>query len=142
MISRPPRRCPRSRKCKAGRPNRISQLRVAMESLRESDLDVSAAKAAFYPSITVEDDNGIQANAFALNSVRSAFPEAGVLPNLGYFLQINMNVPVWDWGSLRSKYRQAQYKQDQAKIERVKRSASEPAPSIRPIMRPRWRARL
>jgi outer membrane protein TolC len=93
------------------------QLRVAMESLRESDLDVSAAKAAFYPAITIEDDNGIQANAFALNSVRSAFPEAGVLPNLGYFLQINMNVPVWDWGSLRSKYRQAHYKQDQAKIE-------------------------
>jgi outer membrane protein TolC len=97
----------------AGKQN--PDLRVATETLRESSLDVSSARAAFYPVVSVETDFGIQANAFALHSVRAAFPEEGVLPNLGYFLQINMNVPVWDWGSLRSKYHQAQYKQDQAK---------------------------
>ena len=99
----------------AGKQN--PSLRVAMETLRESNFDVSTARAAFYPVISLETDYGIEANAFALHSVRAAFPEAGVLPNLGYFLQINMNVPVWDWGSLRSKYHQAQYKQDQAKAE-------------------------
>jgi outer membrane protein len=97
----------------AGQQN--PDLRVAMESLRETDLDVSAARAAFYPSISIETDGGIQANSFALHSVRSAFPEAGVLPNLGYFLQVNLNVPVWDWGTLRSKLDQAHYRQDQAK---------------------------
>jgi outer membrane protein len=99
----------------AGQQN--PDLRVAMQSLREADLDVSAARAAFYPSISIETDGGIQANSFALHSIRSSFPEVGPLPNLGYFLQINMNVPVWDWGSLRSKLHQTQYKQDQAKIE-------------------------
>jgi outer membrane protein TolC len=99
----------------AGKQN--PTLRVAMESVRGAALDVSAARAAFYPVITVETDYGIEANAFALHSVRAAFPENGVVPNLGYFLQINMNVPVWDWGSLRSKFHQAQYKQDQAKAE-------------------------
>jgi outer membrane protein TolC len=99
----------------AGQQN--PDLRVATESLREADLDVSAARAAFYPAISVEGDWGIQANSFALHSIRTSFPEVGPLPNLGYFIQINMNVPVWDWGSLRSKLHQTQYKQDQAKIE-------------------------
>ena len=98
----------------AGRQN--PDLRVAMETVRQADLDVSTARAAFYPVISVETDFGIQANSFALHSIRTSFPEAGVLPNLGYFLQMNLNVPVWDWGSLRSKLRQTQYKQDQAKI--------------------------
>jgi outer membrane protein TolC len=98
----------------AGQQN--PDLRVATESLREADLDVSAARAAFYPAISVEGDWGIQANSFALHSIRTSFPEVGPLPNLGYFIQINMNVPVWDWGSLRSKLHQTQYKQDQAKI--------------------------
>ena len=73
----------------AGQQN--PDLRVAMQSLREADLDVSAARAAFYPSISIETDGGIQANAFALHSIRSSFPEVGPLPNLGYFLQINRN---------------------------------------------------
>jgi outer membrane protein TolC len=98
----------------AGRQN--PELRAATEAGRMADLDVSAARAAFYPSISIETDGGIQANSFALHSIRTSFPEAGVLPNLGYFLQINMNVPVWDWGSLRAKFHQAQYKQEQAKV--------------------------
>jgi len=99
----------------AGRQN--PDLRVAMESLHGANLDVSTAKAAFLPSILIENDYGIEANAFALHSVRAAFPEAGVLPNLGYFLTAALNVPVWDWGTLRSKMHQAEYKQQQAKVE-------------------------
>jgi outer membrane protein TolC len=92
-------------------------LRVAVETVRQADLDVSAAKAAFFPSISVEGDYGIEANSFALHSIRTAFPEAGVLPNLGYFLQINMNVPVWDWGSLRAKFHQSKLRQEQTRVE-------------------------
>jgi outer membrane protein TolC len=92
-------------------------LRVAMEAVREADLDVSAAKAAFFPSISVEGDYGIEANSFALHSVRTAFPEAGVLPNLGYFIQLNMNVPVWDWGSLRAKFHQSKLRQEQSRVQ-------------------------
>lgn len=91
-------------------------LRAAVETVRQSQFDVSAARAAFYPSISIETDGGIQANAFALKSVRAAFPEAGVLPNLGYFLQVNLNVPVWDWGSLRSKLHQSKFREEQARV--------------------------
>ena len=38
-------------------------LRVAIETARESDLDVTAAKAAFLPTMGVETDYGIEANS-------------------------------------------------------------------------------
>jgi outer membrane protein len=92
-------------------------LRVALESARQADLDVTAAKTAFWPTLVVDLDYGIEANAFALHSRAAAFPDAGVLPNLGYFVTASLNVPVWDWGTLRSKLKQADYKREQAHVE-------------------------
>jgi outer membrane protein len=90
-------------------------LRVAMETMREADLDVKLAKTAFLPTLTVETDYGIEANCFALRCARASFPEVGVVPNLGYFLTAALTVPVWDWGTLRSKVHQAEYMQQSAK---------------------------
>ena len=92
-------------------------LRVAMEAVRESNLSISAARFAMLPSITTDLDYGIEANAFALRSRVSADPEKGPVPNLGYFATITLNLPVWDWGSLRSKLRQAEYHRQQARVE-------------------------
>jgi outer membrane protein len=90
-------------------------LRVAIETARQSELDVTAAKTAFLPTLAVDTDYGIEANCFALRCARASFPEVGVVPNLGYFVTVAMNIPVWDWGTLRSKLHQAQYKQQAAK---------------------------
>ena len=90
-------------------------IRVALETAREADLDVKLAKTAFLPTITLEMDYGIEANCFALHCPRAAFPEVGILPNLGYFLTAGLTMPVWDWGTLRSKLHQAEYKQQSAK---------------------------
>jgi len=92
-------------------------LRVAEQSLRAAKLDVSAAKGAFLPSLSLEADYGIEANSFALRSKVAADPKFGPLPNLGYFLTASLNVPVWDWGILRSKLHQAEFKQQQAQAE-------------------------
>ncbi|HEV2205583.1 MAG TPA: TolC family protein [Candidatus Acidoferrales bacterium] len=92
-------------------------LAVAMQTLRQAKTDVVAARGAFLPDFTATADYGIEANYFALHSVNVEFPEAGVLPNLGYFLQVGVNIPVWDWGTLRSKLHQAEYKRDAARIE-------------------------
>jgi outer membrane protein TolC len=40
-----------------------------------------------------------------------------VVPNLGYFLTASLNIPVWDWGTLRSKLHQAEYKNETAKAQ-------------------------
>lgn len=106
-------------------------LRVAMESLREANLDVSAARNGLLPSVTLETDLGIEANAFAFTSRAAVDPHAGCPPNatpielqtcgrlsnFGQFTTATVSVPIWDWGSLFSKLHQAQLKRQQAKVE-------------------------
>jgi outer membrane protein len=90
------------------------QLRSAIETLKGAQLDVTAARQAFLPSLTVDTDYGIEANAFALRSRVSANPDLGRLPNLGYFMTANISMPVWTWGAMRSKLKQAQLRREQA----------------------------
>ena len=98
----------------AGRGN--PDVRAADEALRAAGHEVRAAKNAFYPTVVVDAVYGIEANEFALNSAIAAQPELGVLPNLGYFITVNLNVPVWDWGGLRSKVHQSEARQRQAEV--------------------------
>jgi outer membrane protein TolC len=98
----------------AGRSN--PDVRTADEALRAAGQDVRAAKNAFLPTLAVEAIYGIEANEFALNSAIAAQPELGVLPNLGYFVTLNLTVPVWDWGGLRSKLHQSESRERQAKV--------------------------
>lgn len=91
-------------------------LRVAQETSRAATQDVHIAKNALLPSIGIDGDYGIEANAFALHSTVAAFPEAGVLPNLAYFIDAKFNLPIFDWGQRRSKVRQAEYKEKEAQF--------------------------
>jgi outer membrane protein TolC len=93
------------------------ELSVAMETLRGANLDVTAAKGAFLPAFFVDADYGIEANAFALHSVNVEEQVKGPLPNLGYFVTVGVNVPVWDWGTMRSKLHQSELKREQARAE-------------------------
>lgn len=97
----------------AGNPD----IRTAMAALRQSRYGVSQAKAAFLPTLSFDVDYGIQANAFALRSVASGFPEAGPLPNLGFFVTATVTVPVWHWGATISRLHQAEYQKRQAQVE-------------------------
>lgn len=97
----------------AGNP----EIRSAMAALRQSKYAVSQARAVFLPTLSFDADYGIEANAFALRSVANAFPEAGRLPNLGFFVTATLSVPVWHWGANISKLHQAHYQQQQAQVE-------------------------
>ena len=94
-----------------------ADVRVALEAVRASGLAVTAARSALLPSISADLDYGIEANRYALRSVAAEYPEDGVVPNVGYFATITLNLPVWDWGTLRSKLRQAQHQRRQARVE-------------------------
>lgn len=89
-------------------------IRAASELLRAAGEDVRIARAGMLPSLSLEGIYGIEANEFALHSVPAADPELGVLPNLGYAFAVNVTVPLWDWGTQRSKVRQSQIRQRQA----------------------------
>jgi outer membrane protein TolC len=96
-------------------------MRAALETAHEAELDVKLAKTAFLPTLTIDADEGIEANCFGLHCTQAAFdPQktgVGAVPSLGYFLTVTLNVPIWDWGTLRSKLHQAEYKQDAAKAQ-------------------------
>ncbi len=98
----------------AGRAN--PDLRAAMETLRAAGEDVRTARNAFLPNLLVDAVYGIEANEFALSSRIAAQPELGVLPNLGYFVTVNLTVPIWDWGATRSRVQQAQARERQAQV--------------------------
>lgn len=99
----------------AGRQN--PELRAAQETLRQASLDVRGARNESLPTLTIEANYGIEANAFALHSTVAAAPQFGRLPNLGYYFVGNFTLPVFDWGIRRSKVRQAQAREQQARVE-------------------------
>ena len=89
---------------------------AADAALRAAGHDVGIARNAFFPTLTIEGVYGIEANEFALHSIVLDKPNVGEIPTLGYFLTVNLQVPVWDWGGMRSKLHQAQTKQRQAQV--------------------------
>jgi outer membrane protein TolC len=96
---------------------RNPEIRAATSALQAAGLDVTLARQAFLPSLTSDFVYGIEANAFALHSRVAAAPEKGVLPNLGYFFTVSLNVPVFDWGLRSSRVRQAVLRRNQANVE-------------------------
>jgi outer membrane protein TolC len=84
--------------------------------LRAAGQDVHLARNAFFPSVIVDGVYGIEANEFALHSAIAAQPELGILPNLGYFVTVNLAVPLWDWGGMRSKLHQSETRERYARV--------------------------
>jgi outer membrane protein TolC len=86
------------------------ELRAAQASMRQEEAGVSAARAAYLPALSFDYFYGIQANQLALED-----PEHH--NNLGSAVQAGMTIPLWNWGATQSKVRQAQLRQQQAKLE-------------------------
>jgi outer membrane protein TolC len=99
----------------AGKDN--PEIRAALQAVRQASKDTEAARNARLPSLSVDLSYGIEANAFALHSTVAAFPEGGILPNLGYAVVANLTIPVFDWGAQKSKVRQAQLRETQLQTQ-------------------------
>jgi outer membrane protein TolC len=84
------------------------ELQSATSSLRVSDFDVTAARAAYLPDLGLSFAYGIDAAQFAARG------NDGV-HNLGYSATATLDIPVWDWLSTQHKIRQAQILRDVAK---------------------------
>ncbi len=84
-------------------------LRAAQLTLRHETLGISAARSEYLPTFSFDYWYGINANEFAVRT-----PER---KNLGSSAQATLSIPVWNWGSTRSKVRQAEFRQRQAQLE-------------------------
>jgi outer membrane protein TolC len=99
----------------AGRDN--PDVRAANEAVRVAEQEVSAARQAFLPAFSYDVVYGIEANRFALHSIYVAQPELGQLPNLGYYATLNLAIPLWDWGTTRSRLHQASARRTLAQVQ-------------------------
>ena len=85
-------------------------LRAALEAVRVAAAEISVARGAHFPTLTVDYFYGIDAAQFAVHS-----PDGR--RNLGYSAEATLNIPIWNWGATQSKVKQAEYRQQQAKVE-------------------------
>jgi outer membrane protein TolC len=86
------------------------ELKAAYAALNVANKEVSVAWAGYLPSLTVDMFYGIDANQFAVYNRDGA-------RNLGYAGAATLNIPVWSWGAIQSKVRQAQLQRNLAKVE-------------------------
>lgn len=92
----------------AGKKNN-PDLRAALAAYEVSRREVTAAWGGLLPSLSVDYFYGIDSNQFAIrtNGVR----------NLGYSTVATLQIPIFSWGSDRSKLKQAELRRDQAHVE-------------------------
>lgn len=98
---------------------------AARSSLLEARNAATVARYAYLPSFGLDLFYGIDANQFAIRghqaqaTGRSTLPhfEVSTRQNLGYVAEATLTIPIWDWGSIRSKVRQADLRRKQAQTE-------------------------
>ena len=89
---------------------RSPDVRAAEATLKSASYGVSAAKGAYFPSLVVDYWYGIDANVFGIYG-----PDHR--RNLGSVAQGTLNIPVWNWGVTRSRVRQAELAEQQARVD-------------------------
>ena len=100
-------------------------LQAAKSTVAQATYDVTVARYGYLPSFGLDVWYGIDANQFAARSEETQATGRSTLPdyqvenrqNLGYMAQATLNIPLWNWGSIRSKVKQAQFRQRQAEID-------------------------
>ena len=86
------------------------EIRASEAGLKQASAGINSAKAAYYPSLTIDYFYGFDANVFNIRGPDNR-------QNLGSAVQGTVTVPVWNWGITRSKIRQAQLQEQQAKSD-------------------------
>ena len=103
-----------------------ADVRVAEESVTQSIMGISVARNAYLPSLAFDFFYGIDANQFeaqadhpTLGTGRSTLPNYLVpsRQNLGYSAQATLTIPIWNWGAVHSKVKQASLREEQAKLD-------------------------
>jgi outer membrane protein TolC len=88
-------------------------LKAASAGIVQAGHEVTVARYGYLPSLGLDLFYGWNANRLTIH----AFREGQERLNVGYVAQATLNIPVWNWGTTRSKIRQAELKKDQAQLD-------------------------
>ena len=92
----------------AGKKNN-PDLRAALAAFEVANHEVTAAWGGLLPSLSLDYFYGIDSNKFAIRT--------DGIRNLGYSAVATLQIPIFSWGSDRSKLKQAELRRDQAHVE-------------------------
>jgi outer membrane protein len=92
----------------AGKKNN-PDLRAALAAFEVANHEVTAAWGGLLPALSVDYFYGIDSNQFAI--------QTDGVRNLGYSAVATLQIPIFSWGSDRSKLKQAELRRDQAHVE-------------------------
>ena len=85
------------------------EIRAALEAVNAAGHEVTASRAGYLPSLSVDYFYGIDATHFATRT-------DGV-SNLGSSVVATLNLPIWNWGATQSRVKQSELRRDQTKRE-------------------------
>ena len=85
-------------------------LRAALQAARAAKFELTAARAAYLPDLSLAYFYGIDAPQFALKGPDGAH-------NLGYAAAVTLDIPVWDWFATHSRVKQSAIRNDLANVE-------------------------
>lgn len=102
-------------------------LAAAQSTVQQARAEVSVAEYAYLPSFALDVFYGIDANQLAARSGPTQDTGRSTLPNyqlpsrqnLGYEAQATLTIPLWDWGAIHSKVKQAKLREKQAQVDLV-----------------------
>jgi len=103
-----------------------ADLTAARAATSQAKASVNVARYAYLPSFGLDFFYGINANQFTDRTDhptdatgRSTLPNYQVTnrQNLGYAAQATLNIPVWNWGAIHSKVKQAALREQQAELD-------------------------
>jgi outer membrane protein TolC len=92
------------------------EIRAALAAVQAANQDVTAARAGYFPTVTVDYWYGIDAERYATYTPATP-PETARIPNLGSAAQAALTLPLWNWGATQSRVRQAELRREQTKVE-------------------------
>jgi outer membrane protein TolC len=90
--------------------NNNPDIRAAQAAIQQQNYELTSARAGYLPTLSFDYFFGINANQFAIHD-----PDHNNL--LGSSAQVQLTVPVWNWGATRSRVRQARLRLQQARID-------------------------
>ncbi len=85
------------------------ELGAAFAALEVANHEVTVARAGHLPTLVLDYFYGIDANHFAVST--------DGIRNLGYSAVATLNIPVWHWGAIESRVKQAELQRHQAQVE-------------------------
>jgi outer membrane protein TolC len=85
-------------------------VRAAQATVTQNNFGIKSARAGLLPTFSLDYFYGLQANQYALHN-----PAGDNL--LGSSIVAGATVPVWNWGSVRSKIKQAELRLQQAQVD-------------------------